>query len=103
MNNYITEGNYIYNKHKIEVQKCLSEYISEDGNINGTSLKEDWFSISKKDVFISHSHKDINKVKAFTGWLHNVFGLNVFIDSCSWGYCDDLLNKIDKKYCYDRM
>lgn len=103
LNKYISEGNNIYDEHQKEVQKCLSKYISEDGIINGTNLKEDWFSISEKDVFISHSHKDINKVKAFAGWLHKIFGLNAFIDSCSWGYCDDLLNKIDKKYCYDKV
>lgn len=56
--------------------------------------------VSKKDVFISHSHDDINKVIAFAGWLHDAFGLEAFIDSCSWGYCDDLLNRIDKRYCY---
>ncbi len=102
LNKYISEGNNIYDEHQKEVQECLSKYIAEDGIINGTNLKEDWFSISEKDVFISHSHKDINKVKAFAGWLYKIFGLNAFIDSCSWGYCDDLLNKIDKKYCYNK-
>lgn len=94
-------GKSIYSKHEKEVQECLSTYITEDGVINGTDLKDHWFSISKKDIFISHSHRDINKVKAFAGWLHNTFGLEAFIDSCSWGYCDDLLNKIDKRYCYN--
>ena len=103
LNKYISEGNNIYDEYQKEVQECLSKYITEDGIINGTNLKEDWFSISEKDVFISHSHKDINKVKAFAGWLHKIFGLNAFIDSCSWGYCDDLLNKIDKKYCYNKV
>lgn len=100
INRYLSSGNEIYAEHQKEVQTCLSDYISEDGIINGTNLKEDWFSITKKDVFISHSHKDINKVKAFAGWLHDVFGIEAFIDSCSWGYCDELLNRIDKKYCY---
>lgn len=27
--------------------------------------------------------------------------METFIDSCSWGYCDDLLKKIDNKYCYN--
>lgn len=103
INKYLSIGNEIYSEHQKEVQKCLAEYISEDGVINGTNLKEDWFSITKKDVFISHSHNDINKVKAFAGWLHEVFGLEVFIDSCSWGYCDELLNRIDKKYCYKKI
>lgn len=101
LNDFVAEGNRLYNEHEKEVQDCLSEYINEDGIINGTTLKDHWFSITKKDIFISHSHHDINKVKAFAGWLKNCFGLEAFIDSCSWGYCDDLLNKIDKKYCYN--
>ncbi len=55
-NPYLEAGKSIYSKHEKEVQACLSEYITEDGVINGTDLKEHWFSISKKDVFISHSH-----------------------------------------------
>lgn len=100
LNRYLTKGNEIFQKHEAEVQDCLSRYITEDGVINGSDLKEHWFSISDKDIFISHSHKDINRVKAFAGWIYETFGLEAFIDSCSWGYCDELLNKIDKKYCY---
>ncbi len=102
LNRYLTRGNEIFNKHESEVQKCLSKYINEDGIINGTDLKEHWFSISDKDIFISHSHKDLNKVKAFAGWIYETFGLEAFIDSCSWGYCDNLLRKIDDKYCYNK-
>ena len=100
LNPCLTLGNQMYSEHQKEVQDCLSEYITEEGIINGSALKEHWFSISQKDIFISHSHKDIHKVKAFAGWLKLNFGLEAFIDSCSWGYCDELLNKIDKKYCY---
>lgn len=102
LNRYLTIGNEIFRKHEEEVQDCLSRYISEDGVINGSDLKEHWFSISNKDIFISHSHKDLNRVKAFAGWIYETFGLEAFIDSCSWGYCDELLNKIDKKYCYNQ-
>ena len=101
INPCLEHGRVIYKKHEDEVHDCLAQYITEDGVINGTALKKHWFSISKKDVFISHSHDDISKVIAFAGWLHDSFGLEAFIDSCSWGYCDDLLNKIDKKYCYN--
>lgn len=101
INRHLIKGNEIFTAHEKEVQDCLSEYISEDGIINGTALKEHWFSISKKDIFISHSHKDINKVKAFAGWLSDCFGIEAFIDSCAWRYCDDLLRKIDDRYCYN--
>lgn len=101
INPYMDIGESLYMAQKKEVEKCLERYISIDGIINASALKEHWFSVSKKDVFISHSHNDIHKVKAFAGWLHSNFGLESFIDSCSWGYCDDLLRKLDDKYCYD--
>lgn len=102
LNRYLTKGNELFNLHEKEVQDCLSQYITEDGIVNGSDLKAHWFSISDKDIFISHSHKDINKVKAFAGWIYDTFGLECFIDSCSWGYCDKLLNRIDKRYCYNK-
>jgi len=102
LNGYVTQGSALYDKHEKNVQECLSAYISSDGRINGTELRENWFSIEESDVFISHSHKDINKVKAFAGWLYEEFGLTSFIDSCAWGYCDKLLNIIDKRYCYNK-
>ena len=102
LNRHLITGRDIYNSHKKNVQLCLDKYISKDGVINGTELKNNWFSIDKTDVFISHSHKDIEKVKAFAGWLSDTFGLTAFVDSCAWGYCDDLLRAIDNKYCYDK-
>lgn len=100
INQHLERGKAIYESHVKEVKDCLAKYITKDGVINATALKDHWFSISKKDVFISHSHNDISKVKAFAGWLYDSFGLEAFIDSCSWGYCDDLLKSIDDEYCY---
>ena len=78
----------------------LKDFILDNGNIDGTSLKEHWFPLISADIFLSHSHKDIEKVKGFAGWLYNEFGLRAFIDSSVWGYCDELLLEIDKKYCF---
>lgn len=64
-----------------------------------TAIKGNWFPTYRADVFISHSHKDEEKVIALAGWLNEKFDLNVFIDSCVWGYCNDLLKAIDNKYC----
>lgn len=102
LNNYMTKGASLYSEHESNVQGCLSKFISPDGTINGSELRENWFSVENTDVFISHSHKDINKVKAFAGWLSERFGLTSFVDSCAWGYCDELLHTIDKKYCYNK-
>ena len=102
INQYHSKGETIYEEHKGVVQKSLSEFISSDGIINGTKLRENWFPVNRTDIFISHSHKDIDKVTAFAGWLEQEFGLTSFIDSCAWGYCDKLLNDIDKRYCFNR-
>ena len=53
LNHYLTKGIEIFQKHETEVQDCLSRYITEDGVINGSDLKEHWFSISDKDIFIA--------------------------------------------------
>ena len=65
-------------------------------------MKSNWFQMEDVDVFISHSHKDIVKVKAFAGWLYDEFGITAFIDSCVWGYCDELLKQIDERYCKNK-
>lgn len=92
-------GRAIYEDFKQQSKRCLKPFLLDNGHIDGSALKDNWFTINKADVFISHSHKDIEKVTAFAGWLKNTFGLTAFIDSCVWGYCDDLLKQIDDKYC----
>jgi hypothetical protein len=36
------------------------------------------------------------------GWLHDKFGITTFIDSCIWGYSNDLLKQIDNKHCLNQ-
>lgn len=97
---YIKLGNEMYHSFGKESYDYLKSFIYENGRIDGTALKEHWFRIQPADIFISHSHKDIDKVKAFAGWLNLNFGLKVFIDSCAWGYADELLKLLDDKYCF---
>ena len=99
-NPHLESGRKIYNATIEKTRKCLRGFILENGHIDGTALKDHWFNIIDADVFISHSHKDIEKVKGFAGWLYDQFGLTSFIDSCVWGYCDDLLKDMDNMYCW---
>ena len=99
LNSHMESGEIIYSDFKEQTKKQLDSFINENGIIDGTALKNHWFEIGKADVFLSHSHKDINRVKAFAGWLYDEFNLTSFIDSCVWGYCDDLLRMIDDTYC----
>lgn len=99
LNKHLESGKRIYNNHEALAKKSLKAFIYDNGHIDGTAMKSNWFQIEDVDVFLSHSHQDINKVKAFAGWLYDEFHLTAFIDSCAWGYCDDLLKQIDDKHC----
>ena len=86
--------------NKTEVHHNIKKYvIGESGVINGTKLQNDWFPQINCDVFISHSHRDEKVAIALAGWLYKTFGLTSFIDSCIWGYANDLLKDIDNEYC----
>ena len=99
-NLHVQTGRDLFEEDSKKIRKELKDFILDNGNIDGTSLKEHWFPLISADIFLSHSHKDIEKVKGFAGWLYNEFGLRAFIDSSVWGYCDELLLEIDKKYCF---
>ena len=66
---------------------------------DGTKIKSDWFPKIDADVFISHSHKDVELAKSLAGYINEKIGLKPFIDSEVWGNYADLLRNIDNNYC----
>lgn len=97
-NDWKTDGEALFSKQSSDVRSAVSHYIN-NGVINGLEIVGDWFGPVKADVFISHSHRDEALAIGMAGWLHEEFGLTSFIDSCVWGYADDLLLGIDKVFC----
>lgn len=95
---YIEKGKKLYEHSKQEVQKSLDKYLSPDGILQAEEIEKDWFPSCKANVFLSHSHTDEKLAIAIAGFLSE-FGLTTFIDSCVWGYADELLRAIDNKYC----
>lgn len=96
---YIEIGNNTSDKNKELIEKDLEKYVNVNGTIDATTLENDWFPSVEIDVFLSHSHIDRDNAIMLAGILKEKFDLNVFIDSCVWGYTDDLLKKIDNEYC----
>ncbi|MBP5406928.1 toll/interleukin-1 receptor domain-containing protein [bacterium] len=92
---YKAMGKLIFEDSRKKIKSNFEEHY---GVIDGAKLSNDWFPQVEADVFISHSHKDYNVALGLAGILSNV-GLTPFIDSCVWGYANDLLKSIDKKYC----
>lgn len=98
-----TSGSSLSTKYKKIVGDTLKEKFRDNKYIDGSKLQEEWFPKVECDVFLSHSHKDLEKAKQFAGWLKNKFNLEVFIDYNIWGSIYDLLRNIDDTYCYDKI
>lgn len=94
---YIDIGMEYMQLQKTKVKEKIKEYAIE-GIADGTKIQKDWFPQIDADIFISHSHKDEKLAIGLAGWLYETFGLNCFVDSCVWGYADDLLKIINDKY-----
>lgn len=92
-------GRVIREEQNSAVRSTLDAYLNEEGKLDAKALSNAWFPSIKADVFISHSHNDEEKALRFSGWLKENFGLDSFIDSTVWNSADELLRKIDNKYC----
>lgn len=92
----------LFKTQKKKVYTQLNSYIIEENQLDASALEKDWFPSIDVNVFISHSHNDQDFAVAFAGWLYHFFGITSFIDSCVWGYADDLLKMIDEEYCVSK-
>lgn len=99
---YYKKGLKVYSINKQKIEESLDKYLSVDGELRASEIEKDWFPSFKADVFLSHSHKDEKSVIALAGLLKDI-GLTAFIDSCVWGYADNLLGQIDDEYCASKI
>ena len=86
-------------EHNKAIAQELNRFILGNGKIDGTKMQSNWFPTIEADIFLSHSHKDLDLAITLAGWLKDKFGLNTFIDSSVWGYSNDLLKQIDNDHC----
>lgn len=75
----------------------------QNGVVDGTTLQNFWFptQVAEYDVFISHSHNDLDDAVNLASWLERRCGLRCFIDHFVWNSADDLLQRIDSVYTWD--
>jgi len=74
----------------------IQKYLLDETNVLSVkAIENHLFPKSPVDVFISHSHADENDAISLAIALESL-GLSVFVDSCVWGYADDLLWEVDQ-------
>jgi len=87
-----------FKDHKTKIKEPLNKFALRSGILDGTAIQENWFPKMKYDVFISHSHSDVETAIMLSGVLKNYPGLTSFIDTCVWGYSGDLQRQIDNMH-----
>jgi hypothetical protein len=95
----ISIGRQILKINNDNVKKSLDSFLLGNGSLDGTKIMDEWFPEINSHIFLSHSHKDEEKALAIAGMLYEKFNIWTFIDSTVWGYSNELLKKIDNKYC----
>lgn len=93
-------GEKHYTENSQLVQFSLNNFVNTDNSLDGAAIQNSWFPQIEADIFISHSHKNIGTAIALSGWIWENFKLKSFIDSCIWGYSNDLQREIDNEHCY---
>ena len=100
---YYQYGQEILASQKTTLTTKLEHYIDyKTGFIDGSKIEKEWFKEIKADVFLSHSHADNKLAIAIAGWLNQELGLTAFVDSCVWGYANDILDRINYNFNFLR-
>lgn len=95
----LSQNKVSQNKLKPKLAALISTASLAKSSLDADSIWDECFPEIKADVFISHSSKDAQLAKQFSGWLKTNLDLTAFIDSEIWGHSDDLLKDLDNQYC----
>lgn len=107
LDRYLSRMDYKYDDREFDsdrekINDLQKKYVSRENasniQLDGDMIEADCFPDIDADIFLSHSHADEPVAFRIKFLLEKVYKLKVFIDSCAWSYCNDLLNEIDRKY-----
>jgi len=96
---YINIGKEIKKVNNEVIKKTLDSFLLNNGSLDGSKIISEWFPEINSHIFLSHSHHDEDIAMNLAGLLYESFNIFTFVDSTVWGYSNDLLKKIDDKYC----
>lgn len=88
--------NYNYDDLSNSSREILKKAVNSSQKISADKIKEILMPRNPYDIFISHSHKDLNLAKGLAGYLQKYCKVSCFIDSLYWGNIDDLQNEVNE-------
>lgn len=93
------KSNTYYDEKKSDYGNKLMKIINSQEELKVKKIKEILLPNNEKfDVFISHSHQDLELAKHLAIYLKEKYNLKCFIDSMYWGNIDNLLFLLNNKY-----
>lgn len=84
----------LINSFSTKVKEAVAHLGEKDGVIDGDVLESAWYPQLKFDVFISHSHTNLDKAMALSAAIKALLGIDAFVDSCVWKCRDQLIEKL---------
>ncbi len=90
--------NYNYNDLSDESREKLKKLVNSSQKISADEIKNILLPQKHYDIFISHSHKDLNLAKRLADYLQNNCKVSCFIDSLYWGNIDGLQEELNKMH-----
>ena len=96
--NYVNTKQY-ENDKSISLQN-LRRIINSKDMLQAYEIKKLLLPSKRYDIFISHSHKDLEIAKGLSGYLNALCGVACFIDSLYWGNIDELQEELNRMHLH---
>lgn len=97
---YQKELDTSFNIDKTRSRRLIHNALLKDNIWDGSRVRELNFPrhVGRRQIFISHSHDDIEMVKKLVYVIKQEFDVDCFIDSVIWNNMNDLIRFFDNKY-----
>ena len=89
-----------YDVEKKSYSEELKKLIDSSTTISADEIKKLLLPEQSFDVFISHSHADLDLALGLKFILKSKFNLNAFVDELYWGNIDTLQDELNKRHLH---
>lgn len=98
LDKYTKIGKTLYNDYQKDMKDIILNSTLSSGNIDAAIIEEMMFPKVETDIFLSHSHDDLDLAYAIAGFMKQEYNQTVFIDSAYWGSVYNLSQALSNKY-----